>query len=111
MAEIGAAFATLWAPLATLLAAFILIDQAYIRIRDKIRPATSLPARIKKVEEKLAASEQEREKIAKVLEDYEHINKLQCQAMLDIMRHMRDGNHVENMNKTIKEIEHILVEI
>ncbi len=94
----------IWAPIATVLAAYILIDQAYIRIKERLHPATSLPERVKRLEEGLDKYEKEQE-------DIEHINKLQCKAMLDIMMHMRDGNHVANMNNTIHEIEDILVEI
>lgn len=93
-----------WAPIATVLAAYILIDQAYTRLKDRLHPATSLPERVKKLEEGFEKYEQDQA-------DIEHINKLECKAMLDIMMHMRDGNHVENMNKTIREIEDILVEI
>lgn len=106
-----AVLGTLWAPIATLLAAIILIDQAYTRIMARLRPATSIPARLKKVEEEINAAKEAKEKFSTVMDEYEKINKLQCKAMLDIMLHMKDGNHVENMNKTIKEIESILVDI
>lgn len=93
-----------WASISAILAAYILIDTAYSRFKERINPAAGLPARVKALETNHKETVEQFTKI-------EETNKLQCKAMLDIMLHMRDGNHVENMNKTIREIEDILVDI
>lgn len=111
-----------WAPIAYVLSAYILLDKAVCLIKSRLHPATSLPAKIRTLEKGYADYLVEHartldlcEEIKKAnneqFEEFEKINKLQCKAMLDIMRHMRDGNHVDNMNKTIREIEDILIDI
>lgn len=100
-----------WAPIAYVLSAYILLDKTYTIIKARLHPATSLPKRIKTLEDQLKVCSEEKIDIVESLGEFERINKLQCKAMLDIMRHMKDGNHVDNMNKTIREIEDILVEI
>lgn len=100
-----------WPPIATILGAYILIDQAYTKIKARIHPATSIPAKVRKLDERYHDYLEEHQKVVDSLSECERINKLQCKAMLDIMRHIRDGNHVENMNRTIREIEDIIVDI
>lgn len=104
-----------WAPIAGILGAYILIDNVYSRLKERLHPATSLPSKVafleKGYEDYLTERENTINRYNKQFEEFEKINKLQCKAMLDIMRHMRDGNHVENMNRTIREIEDILIDI
>lgn len=104
-----------WAPIAGVLGAYILIDNVYTKLKARLHPATSLPSKVALLEKGYANYLTEHENTMaqynKQFEEFEKINKLQCKAMLDIMRHMRDGNHVENMNKTIREIEDILIDI
>lgn len=100
-----------WATISAILAGYILIDTAYSKLKERINPAANIPTRIKTLEYTSQKYLKERQEVAEQFTKIEETNKLQCKAMLDIMLHMRDGNHVENMNKTIKEIEDILIDI
>lgn len=101
----------MWQQLQPLLAAIVLIGGALAVILKIVHPIVSLKDTVEGNTEEIRKLKKHETKDLETLESIQEMNKAQCNAMLCIINHMIDGNHVDRMQETRDSIQDLLTKM
>lgn len=100
-----------WAEVAAILGGIVLIGNAGAVVFKWLRPAMNVKRDVEQLQRDVAHMREHEKKDLETLKTIKDMNKMQSRAMLDIVNHMIDGNHVEQMKKTRDDITEMLTRI
>lgn len=98
-----------WQLLAGILGGIVLIGNAGAVIFKWLKPAFELTKDVSAAKKDIELLKQHEKNDFQKLNEIEKMNKAQCSAMLSMMNHMIDGNHVDKMRETRDEIQDMLI--
>lgn len=93
-----------WSLIAGVCGGLIVLWQTVKMVLEMISPAINLKDTVDKHNTEIEYLKKSIQQIDKRMEHSNHMNTMQLRSMIDIMNHMIDGNHVDNMKSTRDDI-------
>lgn len=97
-----------WELLAGIAGGIVLLGNAGAMIYKWIRPALQVKETVEELDKRSKRDAEAIQKLEAVIDQNERVNRLYLKAMLNIINHMIDGNNVNAMKETRKDIEDLL---
>ena len=101
----------MWKDIEIILSAIVLVGAALAALHAWVKPILSLRDTVKEHTEDLERIKRHEVKDLEVLKNVQMMNKAQCNAMLCIINHMIDGNHINKMQETRDDIQELLTKM
>ena len=101
----------MWQVLQPYLTAIVLIGGAVAVIYKWIRPIICLKDMVEENKAEIGRLKKHETRDLGTLRNLQEMNKAQCAAMLCIINHMIDGNHVDRMQETRDSIQELLTKM
>ena len=101
----------MWQALQPYLTAIVLIGGAVAVIYKWIRPIIFLKDMVEENKAEIGRLKKHETRDLETLRNLQEMNKAQCAAMLCIINHMIDGNHVDRMQETRDSIQEMLAKM
>ena len=97
-----------WSIIAGIAGGIVLLGNAGAVIYKWINPALKMKDDVKELDRRSKNDYEAIQKLEKAIERNEVVNKLQLEVMLNMLNHMIDGNGVEEMKETRKQVQSLL---
>ncbi len=97
-----------WELIAAIAGGIVLLGNAGAMIYKWIRPALKVKETVEELDRRSKNDFEAIQRLEKAIEQNEQVNRLHLVVMLNMLNHMIDGNGVDDMKETRKDIENLL---
>ena len=97
-----------WELIAAIAGGIVLLGNAGAVIYKWIRPALQVKEDVEELNRRSKNDFEAIQKLETTIENVEQVNRMHLRVMLNIINHMIEGNNIDSMKETRKDIENLL---